>query len=1209
MIDLLTDYEALPIFAGFKFFTSTFEDKQSLASYDLTKLKGENLSRVISRLSEGKSGGPMGLHNLCSVVQLSIGMDLKMHPVVSVPFRFLKYCCNTWEKLAVGLTDDTSDAVDECDDKPGGKLRVKVDSMSPKVTWMCINTAFYLSNNVWIIDHYKNIDWVKLVHQHLSYMKSDPIGNAIAIKGVFANMYQHAGAISSKGYYCVLPDSESWNTYSLVDAPSVPLNQVFWRDLFGDIYAKDYKKLMDLGLTELAKLQRFVITIPSGRNGNCMMRFISGLRACFSGYTDTEPNLAYSDIYDHKKDHPIYKDVGLPDTDAKHSDGSYVMPHIPYLERMVVDTFERRFRSGYRFSVPSWETYLDELPRTLTQNSAGDGKIVISGKIDGKPISIGTTSKAVIGLLSLDSFRPKRSTPRGSLTQSEIDSMYRWYSDEYPGAHAGRVVTVKPRRPIEMQRLPQYLIEAYIGRAWYREMMHKNMANEYVYNGYPMQMIEGKMVVDNNVFTIGAETGQVDIDHSYAILNTGRSVLTGVGGTRVLYYGTDYSSFDQTQTTQNLKKPLARGIIQAFKNVYGDQPVGPFPTIESMIDIIYPEKDARFALPNGENISLNSVRSGEYTTMSQNNTTNISVCMAVTHWLQQLMGTKFLRLRIQGDDVLASVIIPDEGFAFNDLSGTPIGDKIMEAIDGFGVVPSLIKVITLIVNMCGLETNTDKGGVGFDTMEYLKILVKRGYYIPNNYIQPIGAESVAMADDPSGFVTGQLQKVDLAVSRGWDPNIMYRYGILLSMLRYSYRVSVFPSPPDYGYYYYPPWIAFGSPTSMNGLGRAFGIFPCDAGPAIIYCMGFNTILAEYIRERCAFFKPPGGKDYAKVVADLIMSGDKRQDFTVQSKLRSTTIISADLAKPFSSGVRDASASLDVSAIKRSRTAYERLKSKGINLVNSQQLYEYSPKQMIKGVLQANKDVMEFAASMRRNINPDTFNDVKRPSLDQTATFLQSFTINLVPMGKLEYDENGPLCYLHPTMARKISMLPWGCSSKQAVTSVSRILNLLKTDPILPRYWTEEALSRLIFNQSTMEDPNVLSDVLFSIGCSADTVADVITSFSTDSARDAMLQFVSGSFTLNSPIFQMLDRSKTACLPYIKDVAGRKESRVVFPAMYIILAYFRVGGDMDVGIEYDMGIHSESMSRGSDMSSLIPYVPLLESNRLKTEQQTKFTMPG
>jgi len=1210
MLDLLVDYEPIPLLPGFSFFTSKFEDKESLASYEMSKLKGDDLSRVLARLSEGKSGSPLGLHNLCTCIQLAIGDPIKMHSVLSLPMGFLKYCNMEWDRLAkLKPKEEGSEEADECDDKPGGRIRVNTDSMSAKITWMCLNTTLYLSSYIWLMDHYKNIDWKLLVHQHLSFLKSDPIGGALSVKGVFASMYQHAGAISPKGKYCVTPDSESWNSYSLVDAPKVPLNMVFWRELFGATYNKDIEKALDSGLTELAKLMRFVLTVPSGKYGNALMRFISGLRACFAGYTDTEPNMAYAKVYDHKKDHPIYKDVGLPDTDAKHPDGTYVMPHIPYMRKMLVDTFKRRWRPENRFGVPSWEQYLNEIPRTLTQNSAGDGRVVISGKIDGKPISIGTTSKAVIGLLSLDSFRPARSTPRGSLSQAQIDDMYKWYSDEYPGAHAGRVVTVKPRRPIEMQRLPQYIVEAYYARSWYREMMHKNTSADYVYSGYPMNLVDGDMVVDNNVFTIGAETGQVDIDHSEALRDTGRAVFAGVGAQRVLSYGTDYTQFDQTQGAMNLKRPLRESIIQSFKEVFGDAPVGPFPTIEQFVDIVYPQKDARFILPNGEIISLGAVRSGEYTTMTQNNTTNICVCMAVTYWLQQLMGCKFTRMRIQGDDVIASVIIPDEGFPFNDLSGSPIGDRIMEEVTGYSVVTAVMRVVTLIVNMCGLETNPSKGGVSFDSQEYLKILIKRGYYIPNNYLQPVGAENVAMADDPKAFVSGQLHKHDLAVSRGIDPDIMYRFGLLLSILRYSYRVKVFPTPPNFSYYYYPPWVAFGSPSTLNGMGRAFGVFPCDADPAIIHAMGVNPDLSKYIYDRCAYFKPPGGKDYAKVVADLIMAADRRNDFVVQSKLRSTTILSKDLAKPFSSGVSDASAALDVSAIKRSRTSYERLRSKGIDIVVPDQLYDQSPRMMIKYVLMANKDVMEFAADMVRDITPDTFKEAKRPSLGQTASFLQSFTVELTPSEPCVYEEDGPLCYMHPKMAERMSRMPWGCSSKQSVAAVSRILNLLKTDPILPKFWTDEALCRMIFNQTVMESQETLSDVLFSIGCTSDTVAEILMQFTSSSARDAMLQFVSGAFSLNSSIFQMFDRSKSACLHLIKDVAGRKESRAVFPAMYIIMAYYRVAGMMDVGVTYDMGVHTEKQARGTDISNVIPYVPLLESNRFKEEQQSRFVMPG
>jgi len=615
-----------------------------------------------------------------------------------------------------------------------------------------------------------------------------------------------------------------------------------------------------------------------------------------------------------------------------------------------------------------------------------------------------------------------------------------------------------------------------------------------------------------------------------------------------------------------------------------------------------------FILPNGETIELTGVRSGEFTTMAQNNTTNLAVCAAVMHWVQALGLGEYESLKIQGDDVICSILVADEDAPVVDMWNTTLGAEIMPQIEGFSKVTQIAKTVTCVVNRCGLETNPTKGCVSYDTAEYLKVLIKDGCYCPNNYVMVAGAENVGMADDPISFVSGQLHKHDLAVSRGLDPDIIYRFGILLSLIRLSYRVSVFPRTEDFSHMYYPPWTAFCTPTVLNGLGRSPTMFPCDASPAMIMMMKMNPDFGSYVMDRCGGLKPPNSKDYARIIADMLMGADKRHDFTVQSKLKTTQIPHADLARPFAAGVRDMSESLDASAVRRSFESFDILKRKGIKVLAKEQLYPESARMAVRGVLESNKNVMEFAADMRRDINADTFTEVKPPKFDDASRWIQSFNIYLTHCELPPMDKNGPLRYLHPNIRGRVGKMPWGCSSREAQTNTSKVINMLKMDSLLPRYWTDEALARVIFNSFVFDDVNNLPHILFSIGVSPETVAEVMMIFNEQSSRDAMLQFVSGAFTLNSPLFQGLDRSKASCVPHIMDVSGTRTSKQAFSLMYLIWAYFVIGGGMDVNLTYEQSPDSDSiLEKSVSISTALPYVPLLEGHRMADEQRKQFKM--
>jgi len=1188
----LKDYEPIPLLDGHTFFTpnSKYDEGEILHSYFIPSLTPDRQKFVYGHTAEGKSGTPMRLYNLVPTVLLALGPERKSE-ISRTCMGMLKYFSTLW-----GEKGD-----DECDDPPYGNIRVTVDSMSPKKIYTCVNMMYHMSNFKDDVVPYlkgKGIDMVLMVREYLSIMCKSPIGHALGTKGAIGFAYMHASAMAGSGTYVVLSRSDEWDRYDKFESPKVSPNAPFWLEMYGDMHREYVKELRLMGHTQLAKIVLLAPYIPHGAISIRFAEWISGIRAV-TGYCGTNQNVTFKDIFDPIKDSTEYKDIGFPETYSKDASGQYNMPSVPFLREIMSTTYKHLLDIDSRIRLLAWPEFVKAIPRYLTANSAGIGKIKIIGKIDGEDIEIGTTSKSMIYPLSPSTFKPLES----GVTMSNVDVQYPPFSVDNPGRMAARRVVGKATRAVQMQPMKPYIIEAFMYGPLYRYFMRKPDPKTYTFPGSTVMATQQGLAIDPNCMTLGTETGNPFYDHRDAFIDTGLAAFSSDSNMVVLYAG-DYSAYDETEMSRNVRIPFRDGIIDAFKGVSN---IGPFSSIDVVMRILAPCEPAAYALPNGEIVYLDGVRSGEYATMLINNAQNASVCAAVIQRVHGLGVGTFTDLKVQGDDVRARVEISPSVIQPR---FTNSNDDEILAADCMGVhnVTAFAKIAAKTICKCGQETNIQKGIIATNISDYLKVRVIAGRLSPNNYAQLFGSESVGMSDSPQSFMSGQLQKGDLVVARGADPDTVFRFGLLLFLLRCSYRVGIRGTDPNYSHIYYPPISMWFTPTSMGGLGRAPFTYPFPGDPALSLWMTKDETILNYVRERSSSLKARASRDYTKIISGLIMNASTRSDFKVTANIRPQTIPVSDLMKPFSKGVSELSSGLDVGAINRSEAAYSYLQSKGIKLVPSKMLYKNSPARQIENVIASNSSVMEFSYNKSKTISSDSFVGAKMPSFSDTEIWLSSMTHVVSEAPIVSCDPEGPLCFLHPKSMSNMSHMGWGSTSSETQKNIASIVNMIKTDPLFPRDITDEGIMRLLFSPEISENANVLPAVLLSIGCTEDTVARIVATFSDTSVNTILLQYISGTFTLNTPMFQPLNRSNKSVSRYITDVSQSRTTRTALPAFVSYWNFLTYAKGSPVHIHYEQTERSIQLSTKVEPLTVIPFTPILEAERMRSETRAPVNTP-
>jgi len=1189
----LHEYEEVPLLPGHKFFTqqSEFSEGEVLHSYFIPSLTPAQQKHVHGRVAEGKSGSPVRLYNLVPMVLLALGKD-RLSEYSKVCMGMLKTFSKLW-----GEHGD-----DECDDPPYGNIRVTVDSMSPKKIYTTVNMMYHVNNFKDDLVPYlekRGIDIKLMIREYLTIMCKSPIGQTMDLKGALGFAYMHASTMANSGTYLVVPDADEWNTYRKFESPKVSPNAGFWNEMYGETFRGYVKDLTKMGHSQLSKLVSISISIPHGSISLRFSEFVSGLRAV-GGYVGTNQNVTFADIFDPIKDSTVYKGVGFPETYSRREDGSYSMPSVPFLREIMSTTYKNLLDDDARIRMLSWDEFVKVIPRYLTSNSAGIGNVKLVGKMDGEPLEIKTTAKSMIYPLSPLTFRPK---PGDQVTMDNVDEAYPPFNEDNPGRMAARRVVAKPTRAVQMQPLKPYILEAFMFGPLYRYFMRKPDPKTYTFPGSTVYPTDKGMAIDTNCMTLGTETGNPFIDHREAFVDTGSACLRNDNNMVLLYAG-DYSAYDETEMSANVRVPFRDGILDAFEKKSN---IGPFEKAEVIMKVLAPCVPAAYKLPNGEIVYLDGVRSGEYATMLINNSQNAAVCGAMIQRVHNLRAGNFTDIKVQGDDVRGRVEIPPP-------IQTPIfsnSDKDMAmAAECAGVhnVTAFAHIVAREICECGQETNPQKGIMATNVSDYLKVRVVAGRLSPNNYAQLFGAENVGMSDSPQNFMAGQLQKGDLVVSRGANPDVVHRFGLLLFLLRCSYRVGIRGSNPDVSHIYYPPISMWFTPTSMGGLGRAPFTFPFPGDPSISVWLNQDAEVLSYVMERASSLKARANKDYAKVIAGLIMSSATRSDFKVVSNTSPQTIPTADLMRPFSKGVTELSASLDVGAIKRSEQAFAFLRSRNINLVPPKMLYKNSPSRQIENVISSNANVMEFSYDKAKFISLDSFVDAKTPTFSDNERWINAMTIVMSDRDEVEYDKEGPLSFLHPITLRNLSSVGWGSTSKDTQRGIATIVNAIKTDPLFPRDITDEGIMRLLFSPEIAEDPNVLPNMLLSIGCTEDTVARVTAMFSDTAVNAILLQYMSGSFSLNTPMYQMIDRSSSGLKRYVTDVSGNRESKIALPVMFAFWNFMTHARGRPVHIHYEATPSSGMLTTKVQPLNVIPFTPVLEAERMKAESRAPVNSP-
>jgi len=1189
----LTDYEDVDLLPGTSFFTSAakFENGEVLHSYHIPSLDPAAQKIVFGRLSEGKSGTPTRLYNLAPMVLMAIGAN-RLNRYSRTCMGMLRTFSKLWGEKGE----------DECDDPPYGNIRVTVDSMSPKKIYTVFNMMYLINNFVSDVVPYlesRGVDVVLMIREYLSSMCASPIGFTLALKGALGFAYMHTSAMAGAGTYIVVPNADEWNTYTRYESPKRSPNAGFWPELYGKTYRESVAGLTKLGQSQLSKIVAMSVTVPHGSISIRLAELISGLRAV-GGYVGTNQNVTFADIFDPVKDSTVYKGTGFPPTYSRNQDGGYVMPSVPILREIMRTTYTSLLSDDAKIRMLNWDEFVKVIPRYLTSNSAGIGNVKLIGKLDGDPLEIKTTAKSMIYPLSPLTFRPG---PGAVVTMENYHEMYPPFTADNPGKMAARRVVAKPTRAVQMQPLAPYILEAFTFGPLYRYYMKKPDPKTYTFPRSTVYPTSDGLAIDPCCMTLGTETGNPFIDHREAFVDTGAAALRSDENMVLLYAG-DYSSYDETEQSLNVRVPFRDGILDAFA---GKGIIGPFVSMDVIMKVLAPCEPAAYKLPNNDIVYLDGVRSGEYATMLINNSENAAVCAAAMERVHNLGIGNFTDIKVQGDDVRARVEIAPP-MAPPNFGGSDEDQHMASECMGVHNATAFAKIMSREICRCGLETNESKGIMATNVYDYLKIRVVAGRLSPNNYAQLFGSENVGMSDSPQSFLSGQLGKGELCVARGADPDVVFRYGLMLFLLRCSYRVSIRGSNPDVSHIYYPPISMWFTPTSMGGLGRAPFPYPFPCDPAISIWMTKDPEVAEYVHARASSLKARANKDYAKIIAGLIMSAATRSDFKVQANTSPQTIPVKDLLKPYSKGVSELSESLSRGAIMRSEAAHEYLQSRGVKLVPPKMLYKNSPIRQIENVISSNANVMEFSYNKSKFISTDSFVGAKPPQLSDPEKWISSMTVVLTDSPSVETDYEGPLCFLHPKIMPMVSQVGWGSTSKDTQRGIASIINDIKTDPLFPRDITDEGIMRLLFSPEIAEDSNCLPNVLLAIGCSEDTVARVVAMFGDTSVNTVLLQYISGSFTLNTPMYQLLDRSQSSMRRYIHDVSMNKESKTAAPAMFAYWNFVTHALGRPVVVHYEVSAQSTSMSTRIEPINVIPFTPILEADRMRAENRAPVNKP-
>jgi len=311
---------------------------------------------------------------------------------------------------------------------------------------------------------------------------------------------------------------------------------------------------------------------------------------------------------------------------------------------------------------------------------------------------------------------------------------------------------------------------------------------------------------------------------------------------------------------------------------------------------------------------------------------------------------------------------------------------------------------------------------------------------------------------------------------------------------------------------------------------------------------------------------------------------------------------SDLSTPFRKGLSMLSSALDVGALSRSESSYNYLKSRGSKLVTEKMLYKMSPQRAIENVISSNSSVMEFSFSKSKTISADSFVGSKQADFSEAEKWLNAFTVVLQDSPERPIDIEGPLCFLHPKELPQVGRIGWGSTSRDTQKAIASIVNTIKTDPLFPRDITDEGIMRLLFSPEVAYDTNVLPSALLAIGCTEDTVAKEVSTFGDSAMNTVLLQYVSGSFSLNTPMYQMLDRSSSNVRSFVYDVSQSKESKTATPAMFAYWNFMTRASGRNLRLLFEVTSLSSQLSQKVEPMTVIPFAPILEAERMRAEDR-------
>jgi hypothetical protein len=574
------------------------------------------------------------------------------------------------------------------------------------------------------------------------------------------------------------------------------------------------------------------------------------------------------------------------------------VPMGDFIKKTVIETFSAIMEKGARGSankLPSFDDHKKGIFKSLTSRSSGY-KVEIKGTLQGRPVSINATDKTMNYLADPDIYFNK-------------EMVMREMTISHPGNIFFRDVPARKTRVVLGVPMATYFVEALIAP----QILNYQGRQPY--------------------FSLFKDAGRVLADHSFMIYASSRGDILGEGR--------DFSSFDQTENYENVRRFVISGMMAALRD--NGESFGDWKDVTEALKAIWSKTSRAIFKGGGVVVELNMVLSGEFMTILMNNITNRSFQLSLRYAENECANPE-----IQGFLRKTKVIEAEDKI---------MGDDASEHRRVYGKLTpgewkAHLKFLEFWASFNHMIIKAEKTEMSLIELTYLKKWAWYGFNITRvMQKQQISSERVKLKDDPIAAMHDLGAEFSESVARGWDHDFMVSWQTFTMALLTNYRfVDEYatdqknqtsrnaPTNERFSHEKF-PITAFFAPRDIGGA----GLLPWTP-------VGSNTNVAwlHLFDEVWRY--------------ETLYSGSLVEDvFSGQVKEFADSVIETGV---LDKGLKAIDQSLNQGRRKDSAAAREWLRTKGV--VVGSAAYDQTPGRLVRRTIQDHEKVRSFALT-RRNL--------------------------------------------------------------------------------------------------------------------------------------------------------------------------------------------------------------------------------------------------